>query len=129
MNITAIGTVLLALAAVAAAVISFLMWRSSKQGSQDANKIAEEATKISERKADLDLMETTIHTLRGNLHDAQQDAIHLRSDLNEARKEIRALQDETNIALANVAILSDHIREYVDNSIPFPKLRRVPGGV
>jgi arginine deiminase len=71
-------------------------------------------------------MESTISTLRTNLRDAQQEAETLKSDLKHARQEIRNLQAEATTALANVAILSDHVREYVDASIPFPRLRRVP---
>lgn len=122
----ALGTVLLGIAALASAVISFLMWRSTRQGSEDANKIAEEATRISERETDLAIMNSTMGTLRASLQDAQQETDKLREDLGEARKETRALQDEVNTALANVAILSDHIREHVPNEVPFPRLRRVP---
>lgn len=124
-----IGTLILACAALASVVVSFLMWRSTRQGNEDANKISEEATRVSERKADLDIMEITIRTLRTNLHDAQQETDHLRDDLKRARKETQTLQEETTIALANVAILSDHIREHVSLDVPFPRLRRVPRSV
>lgn len=122
-----VGALILACAALASVVVTFLMWRSTRQGSEDANKISEEATKISERKADLDVMEMTIRTLRANLKDAQQETTTLRDDLKQARKETQTLKDETTTALANVAILSDHIREHVGSEIPFPRLRRVQG--
>lgn len=113
-----IGTILLAIAALASAVISYLMWRSTRQGSKDANTIAAEATRISERQVDLDLLTETSNTLRDNLSDARTEVVHL-------RKEVRSLREETTTALANVAILSEHIREHVPVEIPFPRLRRV----
>lgn len=125
MNWIAAATVALAIAALASAFVSYFMWRSTRQGNQDANQIAAEATRISERQTDLDVMEATITTLRGNVEDARTETARLREDLSQARKETQALQEEVTVALANVAILSDHIREHVPRDIPFPRLRPV----
>lgn len=116
-----LGTLLVGVGTILAAILVFIGPRDRK----DANKIAKAAVEQSERQTDLDIMTETIETLRNNLTDAQAQVVTLRSDLSEARKETRKLQSEATTALANVAVLSDHIRQHVPSDIPFPRLRRV----
>lgn len=119
--VLALGTVLVGCGTVAAAVLMFIGPRDRK----DANKIAAAAVEQQKRDNDLDVMTETIETLRANLTDAQAQVTSLRSDLAEAREETQALRVEATTALANVAVLSDHIRQHVGHEIPFPALRSV----
>jgi septal ring factor EnvC (AmiA/AmiB activator) len=118
-------TLLIAIAAVVAVVISVMVWRTQRKASTDANTIAGEATRIAQRQLDLDTREATIENLRIDLAAAQEETKKLRDDLASARTETRRLTAETTTALANVSILSDFIRDHAPE-VPFPRLRRVP---
>jgi chromosome segregation ATPase len=116
-----LGTLLVGIGTIAGAIFMFVGPRDRR----DANRIAQAAVDQSERQTDLDVMTETIDTLRANLGDAQDQVTMLRGDLAKARQETRQLRDETTTALANVAVLSDHIRQHVPTGIPFPRLRSV----
>lgn len=117
------GTLLVGVGTIATVIVAFIALRN--KDAKDANRIAAAAVEQSERQNDLEVMEATIATLRANLADAQQETNALRSDLAAARKETQSLHDETTTALANVAVLSDHIHQHVPTGIPFPRLRSV----
>jgi aspartokinase len=118
------GTLLVGAAALASAVISILVWRSTRKASTDANSLQGEANRIARRQSDLDIMEATIENLRIDLAAAQEETTKLRADLAAARDETRRLANESTAALANVSILSEHIREHIPDK-PFPRLRKV----
>lgn len=112
-----VGQFLAGLAAIFVAVWGVVTFVSARRGKKDTNR-------ITERFNEFQIMEGTIDTLRTNLGEAQKETDRLRNDLASARIETGKLRDEINVALANVAILSDHIREHVPPDVPFPLLRR-----
>lgn len=122
MDALSIGTLLVGIGTIGTVVVMIFSPRT-----KDANRIAAAAVQQTERQNDLDVMETTITTLRSNLADAQIETNQLRSDLREARTETQKLRNETTTALANVAVLSEHIRRHVPETVPFPHLRTVSG--
>lgn len=99
-------------------IIAFVTWRTARSTGRAGNRIAQ-------TQSDVSVMVGTIETLRGNLHDAQDESDRLREDLQEARREVGKLRDEVTVALLNVGTLSDHIRDHVSPEVPFPRLRRV----
>lgn len=122
------GLLLSGLAAVGAVVVAVVTIVVTRRGQKDTNT-------ITERFNEWQIMNDTVDTLRDNLADAQKEADRLRTDVSNARdevtatrREMRKLRDELNVALANVGILSDHIRQHVPESVPWPRLRRVSNG-
>jgi len=116
-----LGFLLSGLAAILGVGIGIATSISAWRGRKDTNR-------ITDRINEFQILEGTVDVLRANLTDAQHEIDGLRVDLADARRDCRKLRDELNIALANVGILSDHIREHVPGSVPWPRLRRMNGG-
>lgn len=92
-------------------------------GRKDRDEDQDETHRVNE----FEIMDKTIAVLRKNLDDAQTETDLLRADLAKARDETRLLKEEVTTALANVATLSEHIRDHVPPEVPFPTLRKVTG--
>lgn len=121
MNLAALGAALSAFAVCVSSAVAFLVYRANR-----ADK--EETGKREDRALEWNIMEGTIETLRTSLADATTETHQLKQSLAEARRDCGRLRAEINVALANVAVLSDHIRRHVPDDVPFPRLRRMPNG-
>lgn len=83
------------------------------------------ANRIAQKNLDLDVLVESANALRKDLESAQAETNDLRTELRKARQETRTMRIELAVAMANVGILSGHIRQYVPPSIPWPKMQEV----
>lgn len=113
------------LVAVGSFWLAIFVWRSSKRDAKTARKLTKEANATQAEEYNLQLMTSTIDTLRSNYADLQVESNQVKEDLVQARKDVDQLNAVATTALANVAILTEHIQRYVPEGIKFPNLRRV----
>lgn len=112
-------------AAVASVLVSAFAFIATRKHSTAELEIERRVSDISELK-------TMNEVLRAGLNDAQAQVNQLNGDLERARHTVTVTKDELvklnealNVALANVALLSDFIEQNVPLTIPRPVLRRM----